>query len=285
MAKTDPAIKNLFGFGDEIKTEAIKPGDESQFIGKKFPTFLEPLNLRPEGNKLVKDIPVNSHRRIECSTDATNDYLSRAKAPGTWWCSDPSRVEYSASLHNGHASFTIHPPEMAIPGQELDVEFGFTDASRNEPLRFAVCLRVVEAEETKKNGKGTKRDTKPDEQPETRMPEIIPVKQDQWLSHNFNELSAGYVSKSEGGASVYVNVDHKALVEMRIKVRDDARRILNENIFKTGIGIFALALHREGEKRLAEGDNTFDIDNFVRSATQSVAPYFIPVVTGLASIA
>jgi len=286
MARTDPAIKNLFGFGEEIKSETTKPGSEIKFVGKKFPTFMEPLNLRPEGEKLVKDIPINTHRRIECTTDARNDYLSRAKSPGAWWCSAaPGMVEFTASLHNGHASFTVNPPANAVPGQELDVEFGFKDESREEPLRFAVCLRIVEAEAVKKNEKGVKRDVRPDEQPETRMPEIIPVKQDQWISHNFNDLSAGYVSKSDEGATVYINVDHRALVDMRIRVRDDAKRILNENIFKTGLGIFALALHREGEQKIASGQESFDIDTFVRSATQSVAPYFIPIVTGLGNIA
>jgi hypothetical protein len=284
MAKSDPAMKALFGFGEDIKSETVKPGNESKFSGKKFPTFLDPLNLRPEGDKHVKDIPLNTYRRIECATDARNDYLSRAKSPGAWYCSTPALVEFTSTLHNGQATFTVHPPSNAIPGQELEVKFGFLDSSRNEPLCFSVVLRIVEAEEVKKAEKGKKRDVKPDEQPQTRMPEIIAVKADDWVGHNFNELSAGYVTKSDSGATVYVNVDHKALVEMRTRVRDEAKRMMNENIFKTGLGIFALALQREGELRVANGQANFDIDVFVRTATQSVAPYFIPVVTGLANI-
>ncbi len=285
MARTDPAIKNLFGFGADIASETTKPGTESKFTGKKFPTFLDPLNLRPEGENLVKDIPVNTYRRIECATDARNDYLSRAKSPGKWWCSAPAGVvEYTAALHNGQVSITVHPPAGALPGQELLVEFGFQDPSREEPLKFAVLLRIVPAEETTKARTGVKRDVKPDDQLATRMPQIIPVKQEQWDTHSFDETAASYVSRSDAGASVYVNVDHKALKDMRVRIRDDAKRILQENIFKTGLGIFALALHREGERKVAGGEETFDIDSFVRSATTSVAPYFVSIVTGLASI-
>jgi len=286
MARTDPAIKNLFGLGSEIKSEVMKPGGVIKFIGKKFPTFLDPLNLRPEGDKLVKEIPLNTYRRIECTTDARNDYLSRSKSPGKWWCSaTPGMVEYSSSLHNGHAAFTVHPPKDAVAGQELDVEFGFIDSSRIEPLRFAVCLRIVQAEEPKRNERGDKKDAKPAERPETRMPEFIPVPKEQWPQHNFDEKSGGYVAKSDAGASVYINVDNKALVDMRARVRDEAKRILNENIFKTGLGIFALALQQEGDQKVASGNDSFDIDAFVRGATSSVAPYFIPIVTGLANIA
>jgi hypothetical protein len=194
-------------------------------------------------------------------------------------------VEYTASLHNGHASITVSAQANAQVGQELDVQFGFLDSSRTNPLSFAVTLRVVAAEDVKRSEKGSKRDVKPDERPETRMPDIIPVQKEQWDSHGFDEHSAGYVSRSDAGASVYINVDNKALVEMRARIRDDAKRILNENIFKTGLGIFALALQREGEQRAAGAAESFDIDSFVRSATSSVAPYFIPIVTGLANIA
>lgn len=286
MARTDPAIKNLFGFGEDIKADVVKPGDAKKFVGKKFPTFLEPLNLRPEGQILVKEIPLNTYRRIECTTDAKNDYLSRARSPGSWWCSAPiGQVDYTAALHNGHASITVYAPKDAQVGQELNVQFGFKDSSRTEPLSFEVCLRVVAAEEPKKGEKGTKRDVKNDEKNETRMPDIIPVQKEHWLAHGFDEYSGGYVAKSDAGASVYVNVDHRSLVEMRSRVRDESRRVLNENIFKTGIGVFALALQREGDQRVAAGQEGFDTDGFVRGATRSVAPYFIPVVSGLANIA
>ena len=92
LAKADPALKELFGLGVLIPVTSktpggLKPWDE----GKKFPTFLEPLNLKKEDGKYVKEVPVKGYRRIECGTDAEDGYLSRKDSPGQSWGSLESK--------------------------------------------------------------------------------------------------------------------------------------------------------------------------------------------------
>ena len=126
LAKIDPAIKDLFGLGTFLPTLAPKLSNDAPYSGKQFPTFLDPLNLRKEKGVFVKDLPLDGYRRIECGTDAANDYLSRVDSPGEPWSSLPATtMPHSVSLRNGTASFTVKAPKNAKVGDSVKAEFGF----------------------------------------------------------------------------------------------------------------------------------------------------------------
>jgi hypothetical protein len=66
LAKADPAIKELFGLGVLMPEITKTPGGVKIWdLGKKFPTFLEPLNLKKENDKYIKKVPINAFRRSE----------------------------------------------------------------------------------------------------------------------------------------------------------------------------------------------------------------------------
>lgn len=46
LLRVEPAIKELFGLGNFFKDLGKKPGTSKPYEGKKFPSFLDPLNLR-----------------------------------------------------------------------------------------------------------------------------------------------------------------------------------------------------------------------------------------------
>lgn len=296
LIKSDPAIRDLFGLGAFLPSGAggYDPGEargehrggDEPFIGKKFPTFLKLLNVREEGGRYVKDVPINARRRIECGTDAEDEYLTRVDSPGKIWTSLPATsLQTSAKLHNGVTRFTVWAPKSANVGDEVDAEFGFVDMGRNfEPLRVAVTIRFVE-EERKGAGKtgqtgGADRDARTGG---AGQPEFIFVTREEWFDHTFDDDSGAYYAQGEEPC-VYVNQDNRYLVEMRVKERDEAARITNENVFKMALGLIALAVFRKAsavEQSESGREAGNDPDAAARMATSAVAPYIVTIVRRL----
>jgi hypothetical protein len=277
LAKIDPAIKDLFGLGTFLPEITQKGGGDKPYHGKKFPTFLEPLNLRQEGAKYVKEVPVSGYRRIECGTDANNDYLSRVDTPGETWSSlEPNQMPHSVSLRNGTATFTVRAPKHAELGQSVEAQFGFVDVGRNlEPLKFGVQIRYTDAEAPKPGKPGKKKEAKEDKGPSLGMPKFEWVKEADWAEHDFDEDAGAYVDTGEKTV-VYLNQDNRYLRDMRTREKDEAARILNENMFRFGLGILALSIHRKAAHKDAEGAEVV-----VRLATGAMAPHIITIIRRL----
>lgn len=284
LAKADPAIKELFGLGVLLPEITKIPGGVKVWDqGKKFPTFLEPLNLKKENGKYVKEIPINSYRRIECGTDAEDGYLSRKDSPGTPWSSlDVKALAWKVSLRSGTATFTITAPANAVVDDTIDAEFGFTDQGTNpEPLKFAVTIRFTAEEKTNVNPKSPPTKTKEDEKKNLGMPHFEWVGKTEWSEHGFDEESGAYVSSGEE-TNVYINRDNRFLELMRVSERDEAERTIKESMFKLGLGIFALSIHRKAtEKAKEENYDGTDPEEFVKLATGAMAAHIITVIRHL----
>lgn len=287
LVKSDPAIRELFGLGAFLPDIGPISHGLEPFKGKTFPTFLKPLNLRIEDGCFVKEVPVQGFRRIECGTDANDDYLTRIDSPGEAWCSlDAITMPHSAKLRNGIARFTIFAPKTAEPGHSMEVEFGFKDYGRNiEPLKFNVLIRYTEPEPKEKRPPGTPTNTKPGNKNVVGEPAFEWVPEDSWSEHNFNEDSGAYVSMGETTV-VYVNHDNRHLRSMRARETDDATKIMNENMFRLGLGLFALAIHKKASNGHADGDVANDIDpeTITRLSTSGMAPYVVTVIRKLGGV-
>lgn len=285
LVKTDPAIQELFGFGKILPELGKVPGGGDPFEGKKFPTFLKPLNLREEDGKFVKEVPINSIRRIECGTDAENEYLSRLDSPGETWCSlDASEMPHSVKLRNGTATFSIKVPKTAQVGDSRFVEFGFIDNGANVmPLKFGVLIKYTEAEEQNKGKPGKKTDTKDKVTETLALPRFEWVQEADWDNHSFDEHSGAYVSVGESTV-VYINRDNKSLRYMRVKEKDEASHQIYEAMFRYGLGIFALSIHRKAladETADDDGNAVNDVEDTVRLATSAIAPHIMTVIKRL----
>ena len=99
LVKDNPDLQELFDVGSIVDSQISTPGGEDQYEGKLFPTYLDPMHLE-EGN-LKKSVPINSYRRIECKTDAQNDYLIRDANRGEFIHPSPDILPNSGSLRNG----------------------------------------------------------------------------------------------------------------------------------------------------------------------------------------
>ncbi len=284
LVKTDPAIQELFGLGAVLPEMTKVAGGSELFPGKKFPTFLKPLNLKSVDGQYVKDVPINACRRIECGTDAENEYLSRLDSPGETWCSlKPDEMPHSVKLRNGVASFTVKVPKSAVVGDAHVVEFGFIDNGPNvEPLKFSVLIRWAEAEESGLSKSGKKTDAKDKVNESLALPRFEWVPDSAWREHSFDENSGAYVNVSDT-ITVFVNHDNKSLRLMRVKEKDEAARQVFEAMFKYGLGIFALSIHRRATEasKQEDGSVTNDVEDTVRLATSGIAPHIITVIKRL----
>ncbi len=298
LVKADPAIRDLFGMGafmpmgiggyEDGEGKGQKMGDVKGYKGKKFPTFLKMLNVREENGVFYKEVPINAFRRIECGTDAENEYLTRVDSPGKVWTSlPPEQLPSSIKLNNGVARITIRAPEGAKVGEVHTAEFGFVDHGPNvEPLKVSVQVRFTEAEEPQKGGNGSKKKTAEAAQQGAGQPEFVFVRQADWGEYGFDDDAGAYVALSDN-PRVYVNQDNRYLVSMRTKEKDEAQRILNENTFKMGLGLIALAVHKKasapgkGEDAGEAPAEEVDAEQATRQATAAIAPYIVTIVRRL----
>jgi hypothetical protein len=295
LVKSDPAIRDLFGIGTFLPqgiggiekgpgTVALGGGDQ-QFTGKKFPTFLRLLNVREEDGQYVKDVPINARRRIECGTDAEDEYLVRVDSPGKFWCSvSPKELQCSLNLHNGVARLTVWPPERAEKGQSVVAEFGFVDNGPNiEPLKVSVLVRFTEPEPAEKNARGEPAKGVHQVQG-AGQPQFQFVGKEDWAEYSFDDDSGAYVAAGEAGTTVYVNRDNRYLVNMRVTEKDEAKRVTNENTFKMALGLIALAIFKKGATGAADPEErtaNVDPEELTRRATSAVAPYIVTIVRRL----
>lgn len=284
LVKADPAIRELFGLGVFLPEMDKGSGGDEVFKGKKFPTMLSPLNLRTEDGGLVKDLPINATRRIECGTDAENDYLTRVDSPGATWCSvDEHVMPHSVKLRNGNARFTLNAPNTARVGDTIYVEFGFVDNARAVPLKFGVTIRYTEAEEPSTKPSGKRTNSKPSEQLAIGQPNFHWVPEVDWSEHNFDQDSAAYVSLGETTV-VYVNSDNRYLRAMRVREKDEGTRMISENMFKMGLGLLALAIHKKTTTSEGVPEHQNDPDEFTRQATTAMAPYIVTIIRRLGGV-
>jgi hypothetical protein len=279
LVKADPAIRDLFGLGAFLPEIDKGAGGDEPFPGKKFPTFLRPLNLREENGSFIKELPTNATRRIECGTDAENEYLTRVDSPGESWCSlDESLMPHSVKLRNGTARFTLVAPKTAKVGDIFEVEFGFQDQSRPEPMTFRVTVRYTEPEEAQSKDSGKSTNSKPQEKFAVGQPNFQWVRESEWTEHTFDQDSGAYVSTGDATV-VYVNSDNRYLRAMRVREKDEGACLLSENMFKMGLGLFALALHRKAVA--VDGEQGADPEQFTRQATLALAPYVVTIIRRL----
>lgn len=281
LVKMDPGIKELFGIGAMVEDiKAIAGGDEP-FVGSQFPTFLSPLNLRSGASGFVKEVPLKGNRRIECGTDAANDYLTRVDSPGKTWCSlDHRDVPHSIRLRNGTASITLHAPSTAEVGDSQVVEFGFVDNGRNvEPLKFSVEIKFVEEEKALPGKSGKASGTAKETAKAKAYPRFEWVTEQLFQEHNFDENSGAYVQIGEQ-TCVYVNRDNKYLKNIRLREKDDAAREISEAIFKYSLGLCALSIHQKASEEGGVDDAEFG-ERTVRLATKALASHVVSVVREL----
>jgi hypothetical protein len=146
------------------------------------------------------------------------------------------------------------------------------------PLKFSVLIRFVKAEEKKKIEAGDKRDSKKTETQNLGMPKFEWVSETDWPEHDFDQDSGAYVNTGDQTV-VYVNRDNRFLRQIRLKRTDEAALILDENMFRFGLGILALSIHKK-----ASGQEGVEAERIVRTATDAMSAHIVTVIRRLGGV-
>ena len=283
LVKNNPDLQELFDIGDIVVESIQTPGGKDEYEGKMFPTYLTPTHLK-KGD--IKSVPINSYRRIECKTDAQNDYLIREANQGKFLHPDPEVLPNSGSLRNGKFRIKVSPPKSAKVGDTIPVQFGFSDSNpeRAGPLLFDVTIKISDKEKINTNSGGDKSNTKKKKEPSRDFPDIIWVKKKDWADHSYVEESGGHVDAGEK-LTIYVNQDNKYLSSLISREGDEDKREIIRHRFRFGVGILTLAMHKKmivdsetDDVTKWEGD---DNDAMLRVASSAIAAHIVTLIEKL----
>lgn len=287
IVNNSPDLRELLGIGEQILDESSAPGTD-KYEGKKFPTYLKPTDKQLL-NDGIKEIPINTYRKIPCVTDAANDYLSREKDRGTFLCPDAKVIGNKASLRDGKLTITVSPPSDAYVGQEIDAEFGFTDPNcLHNPLVFTAKIKVASPEKTGVNPSPDPRGRK--KSPALSIPKFFWVREKNWHKFEFGNLSGAAIRENDG-FEIHVNRDNRYLLDALRKEPDESNRLLIERWFLWGVGILTLSIHRKmnpdddrsGGDSVRESDSRpdYDTDSACQDASSAIAAHIVTIIKRL----
>lgn len=272
----DPNIRSLLGLGD-VFAKKLKPGGKEPWVGKQYPTRLVPKRTPKENGRCIKEVPISSVRKIQCETDAENQYLSRAISPGRFHLAGAVNglSVNCGGTHNGTATFVFTAPDNAVQGSKMKLDVGFVDDVRNvNPLTFPVTIKIVGAETKKKKQGGKRTSTKEKLVPSVADPTRW-VEEEYWGDFEFDENSGATVRETEH-LEVHVNRAHRSLAEMRSTESDEAKVKVNEMRFRMCLGLLTLAVYRDRKKQ-----DDPDAETVSRKAADAMAPFVLPLIKTL----
>ena len=277
LVNKDPKLAQLLMTGNRISAPfpGEIPNGDSEFEGKKFPTFFK-FSKIDYGKIFVREASIGGKVRFDFITDAVNEYFGRDIEPGKLtMTSENFDPKYIVSpLRNGSCSVNLVIPERYVEGDVFEVQIQVTDQNCIEPF---INIARVELRKGRKSPSGTR--------PPPRkfagklsLPNIIKVRENEWALHDF-DAESGLVVKSiesEGREShlsydFYVNVDNKYLKSEQKSSKVDAR--LLELRFVYGLVLFAISILGDPKnfKSLYQDEEFLDLEGIVQHVSKNLA--------------
>jgi len=254
------------------------------YVGKKFPTYFRLANEPTDG--LVKKCPRNRRSRVAFETDASNDYLSRARDPGQISLEGSPSLA-SVHLWDGRATITFSLPPGSAPGDLFNVGVEVMDVSRVDALVSSFRIEVEPDAPPPVPG-GTRT---PPGTAFAGLPNITPVRRDEWEQWGFDERSA--IAIRSGGEDdgeeldIAINLDNLFLRNERARRRTTHSELL-DYWFKYGICLLALGMlydqRHPQETREASAVQAQEIGgrfDEIERACRGLAVTVIPVISQL----
>jgi len=295
IVKNNPILAKILGTGSKITSPFKKEEAEvsQEFKGKMFPTY---FSLRKgKSYEYVKDAYIGQRCRVQFNTDAEDNYFKRDIDPGvlTVYCDGDKYTCAIVNLWNGVATLNMELPNNAEVNDEYDFLVQITDPSRIAP--FENHFKVVVKGEAKSHiqseggtrvppmGKGEGKGNMPGTM---GVPDIYPVKEEDWPTYNFDQESGVAVRhKSEDEYEFFINVDNVFLkTEQKISKADPD---LLESQFTNGLALIALAALNEFEKQSdfeKEQSGEIDVQLEIFKLTKAISPFILPIIRDLGSL-
>jgi hypothetical protein len=231
---------------------------------------------------------------VKYTTDAENDYFTRANDTGRFELTSPDLQisNYSINLWNGTANLSVELPEEAEVGDLIEFNSKTFDIRETEIFESMFFVVVTEEEAKSKggNGKGQKPPSRTNKSGDDskgpqglNLPNVIQVHEAEWEKYGFDRFDALTIQKAdEDQYDFYVNVDNWHLkTEQKGRPKSDPRIL--EARYEYGLVILALAIindYREDEQE----ELSMSIENMVKRVTRAVSPFLLPMIEELGSL-
>ena len=320
IIKASPSLTSLFQFGSRLsrphKPTSERGSDDDQndgsdpFVGKIHPTYFR--FAKTKSDFLKRTFEQGRSCRLDFETDVVSDYFKRATSPGRFRLEvegdvEEDQIDWHLTLHDGRAHLSLQIAEDLPIGSEVTVQSTVEDENLLDPF-VNVAQLIVQPQAERPSG-----DPKP---PKARsaarvtpgngpphkglsLPEIRKVHEsdENWRKQNFNRFTSCTVvadadpnDDSRQVYTFYVNVDNWHLLSEMKRAKDDPRLLRAKFIF--GNVLIGLALLHDLGKRCnseVQGDPAIPIEEgqipeFVRQATEAIAPFLIPMINQLGSL-
>lgn len=292
IIKRSPTLAKLFLHGQALSNPFnLKPTESSKiFTGQLHPSFFRLKEQHPENNP--KLWPINVRTRVDFKTDACNDYFSRDADPGVFRLTINlfDADNFNLNLWNGTAHLHISPPRTASIGDTFKCSAIVEDIARATPFIEEFYVRMVneiaqvptpdgprKPPAGDKDGKGN---LNPDK---LSLPNIIPVKIEEWAQHNFDKFSALKIRRNaEGGHDYYINVDNFYLLTEIKGKRNDSPEVL-EAQFKYSMALVGMAILYDFESSPKEEEKEdYDVYGDIERFSRVISPVILPMIDTLA---
>ena len=271
---------------------AVTVGENGKFSEKKHPTYFRIVG-KIENGKLIKHAPINHSFRIKFETDVQNDYFSRPENPGylILKMDDITRTDLKQSLNlfNGIATLTISIPANAKVGDIYFFETEILDEFIDNKITNSFKVIIEKEEDYKSGGNGGKRKSVvknnnrgKKKQNGFAIPEIIPVKKEEWGKYEMNQYSALYYVSTYEGEDYYLNMDNTYLLTELKGLRDKNKIELTKARFIYSMALIAMSV--VGYCKKNKGNDKEDISNQVSKITTMVAPILIPMLESMSNL-
>ncbi len=198
-------------------------------------------------------------------------------------------------MWNGTGNLTVHLPNGVSVNQRLKCEAVVVDDTLISPFVNQFNVLVEEkAKPTNNAGGGIRKKSNGTNDKETEklsslaLPDVIEVRQPEWLNHKFDKFSAMKVrDNGEGGYDFFVNMDNVFLLT-ELKSRGGQDPKLLDAQYKYALVLIALALLKDirtsDETGAKEGEEITNIFDDIEKVSRALSPVILPMITYLGEL-
>lgn len=265
LISNKPYIAKILNIGGGLTNPFNEGGEEeiSEFNDSFFPTFFE---LTKKYNKdRPRETEETRKARIELSTDAPNDYLTRPKDSGSFKFSINDKDITNATGvalggSNGKWFLTVPP----LNEEENKCVLEITDVQRIEPFRLEFYLKKV-----KKTERPTGEPRKSKKKNNLSIPDIIEIHKEDWEENDMQKEHSLKVIDGENPL-FYANMDNIYLKNY-LKGNPQETQLINSQ-YKTALALLGLIMKTEHK------ENDGQLSDYSLKMGKVIAPILMPLI-------
>jgi hypothetical protein len=303
LIKSNPALKEIFNSGADIKTPFDDSGSEAggkgKFKGSISPSF---FHFFKKGLQNDRNIYVGQNSRLDFETDAEDSYFDRSQSQGKVTVQEVNNMPFSGSwgsLEDGAITYTLNSVDERRVGETLRLKFVVHDELMVQDLpECEAILHVAPLRKDSHGGTGGKRKTANKETgikgDQLNLADLSFVKKShvegkENFEENWDEYTSMTIGLDDGIIDTFSwNEDNKYLKHWQKQeassVNGDLAEVTAER-FKLGLAFLAIAYANELEKMKSKSEDpdVIDVAERVEDFTRSAALPLIPVIKALAA--